>query len=56
MTPPASTPPTESCPSCGTRVRLTRDGRGRRVIPFHRTDGASCPATGTVARTQDPPR
>lgn len=47
---------TEACGTCGTRVKLTRDGRGRRVIPFHRHDGATCPATGTVVKTQDDPR
>lgn len=52
----ARSTPTEVCPVCTTRVKLSRDGRGRRVVPFHRHDGKPCRGTGTIATTQDDDR
>ena len=45
-------PAREVCPTCKQAVNLTRDGRGRRVLPFHRADGTRCPGTGSLAVNQ----
>lgn len=42
-------PPSHArCGECGAAVKVNRDGRGRRVLVWHRKDGAACSGTGRV--------